>query len=86
MGMYKSLPQKRNISSYDEVHFESIEHEWSALDTKIKDAGIKEVYSKTIYTCDDPSFSIVKVIMPELECPLWGCRSSGKRAMEALQG
>jgi YcaO-like protein with predicted kinase domain len=84
MDMYKSLPQKRNISSYGEVNCESIDQEWDALESAIKSAGLKEMYSKTIYTCDDPAFSIVKVIMPECECPLWEHYASGKRAVQAL--
>lgn len=85
LGMYNSLPQRRDISSYGEVKFESIEQEWSLLAETLKSAGIKEIYSKTLYNCEDPEFSVVKVVMPECECPLWESYASGKRAMAALK-
>ena len=84
MGMYHSLPQRRDISSYEEVTFESVEHEWSTLERLLKDAEITEVYSKNIYSCPDPEFSILKVICPQMETPLWEHYASGKRAMQAL--
>lgn len=85
MGMYNSLPKRRHISSYEEVTFESVEHEWSTLEGLMKSSGITEVYSKTLYQCPDPEFSILKVICPQMETPLWEHYASGKRAMAALK-
>lgn len=84
MGMYNSLPQRRDILSYEEVTFKSVEHEWVTLESLLKDSGITEVYSKTLYSCPDPEFSVLKVICPQMETPLWEHYASGKRAMKAL--
>lgn len=84
LDMYESLPLRRNMSDYIEVHFDSIDEELSELVAKLKHAGITEVYCKTLYTCHDPDFTIVKVICPQLETPLWEHYASGKRAVQAL--
>lgn len=84
LDMYESLPTRRHLTDYEEVKFESIDDEWSALEVKLKDAHITEVYCKTLYHSFDPEFIIVKVICPQLETPLWEHYASGKRAVQAL--
>lgn len=85
LGMYQALPMVKPFSSYLPVAFNNIQREWDSLITLLQANGIHEIYAKTLYTCPDPEFSIVKVICPEMDCPLFEGSTPGKRSVKALR-
>ena len=82
LGMYEALPKARSFSDYSPVTFTSIEGEWDALLSSLKTSGISEIYTKTISYDTVP---IVKMICPQMDCPLWEDGTPGKRSIAALQ-
>jgi YcaO-like protein with predicted kinase domain len=82
---YRALPVNNDFSHYETVQFDSVESEWDAVVAKLKQAEISEVYCKTIYTSEDPSFCVVRVVCPELESPIWEHYATGKRAKKAIK-
>jgi YcaO-like protein with predicted kinase domain len=84
LRMYQSLPQPRAFSAFSELIFDSVDEEWETLCSQLEDANITELYSKILYTSDDPKFCIVKVVCPELECPIFEHWAMGQRTKEAV--
>lgn len=84
LELYQSLKTPRTFSTFTEKRYDSVESEWETLSSLLKEK-ISELFYKTIYVSTDPNFWIVKVICPELECPIWEHYATGKRAMQAIQ-
>lgn len=84
LKLYESLPVVKNLDDYPHDSFDSIEQEWKALSSVLIKSGFTDLYSKLLYQCHDPMFTIVRCICPSMAQAPWENWTHNQRCIDAV--